>query len=425
MSFPQELFDMVIDEASKLSDKAERTRALVALSLVSRAFRECAQNHLFASIAFNSGRRATVAAGRLLNLLDADPNTETKGLASRITSFSFSSWFLDVKVGNPSLARILEKLFIGEGKPCAISFQFFDSTLWPDLPGTLTQALFQVCHRPRLASLSLSNLHDIPQNFLQNSCVNRLSLFYVSVSASLLPQTLFEVIAAQGHQETLIPEYFDICDENPVLTLLTMSKQVGPAVIFSRLQELRFFPLEGANIPGLTLEEILVGCKDSLKVLAMRIASDGDRGTMLALTLIPRLLNVHTLALHATTTLTETHLSDLATFLQNLAGYCPNLRTVELEFDMSLRRLLRGDDGILQVIEELGCKALDELFEQQQFHGIRKLSLHCRSFLPPALRLSPPVELRTQEEYETLILSRFPHISSRENLKFSVHVTIC
>ncbi|KAF9557089.1 hypothetical protein CPC08DRAFT_67409 [Agrocybe pediades] len=201
-----------------------------------------------------------------------------------------------------------------------------------------------------------------------------------------------------------------------------MSKQVRPAVIFSCLQELQFFLPNRAVNPGLILKEILVGCKESLKVLTMRTGA-GERWTMASL-IIPRLPNVHTLALNATViTLTGTPLSDLATFLQNLTSYCPNLHNVELEFLVSLKWLSQGDEGILLALEGQGCTLLDEVFVQQQFHGVRKLSLHYRPLLP--LSVPSPVELRTQEEYETLILSRFPRISSRENLRFSVHVTIC
>ncbi|KAF9544960.1 hypothetical protein CPC08DRAFT_769965 [Agrocybe pediades] len=192
MSFPQELLDMIIDEACKIPGKEESTRALTSLSLVSRAFRERAHSHLFASITFDGSAQAMEAAQHFLGLLEADHDTDTVGLASKITSFACT--IPDWSDAGP-LVMILNKLFIAEGGPCSLYLSFLHGCGWPSLQGDLAQEIFQVCHRPRLATLSIYFLYDIPRNFLRHSFVKRLSMDHVSTSNSQLPEFWFAEMA--------------------------------------------------------------------------------------------------------------------------------------------------------------------------------------------------------------------------------------
>ncbi|KAF9557078.1 hypothetical protein CPC08DRAFT_764782 [Agrocybe pediades] len=263
MSFPQELSDMIIDEASKIPGKEESTRALTSLSLVSTAFRERAHGHLFASITFDGSARAMEAAQNLLGLLEVDHDTDTLGLASKITSFACSI----PQSGAGPLVMILNKLFIAEGRLCSLHLAFLSPYSWPYLPENLVRAIFEVCHRPRLATLSIDWLYNIPRNFLQHSFVKRLTLDFVSVSDSQLPEFWFAGVARQGHCEAVLLEYLNVSVEKRILPLLTTSPQFDPKTVFSCLQELHFHDIFEDTDLRAQLSEVLSGCQGQLGIL--------------------------------------------------------------------------------------------------------------------------------------------------------------
>ncbi|KAF4613970.1 hypothetical protein D9613_008158 [Agrocybe pediades] len=413
MSLPQELFDMIIDEASRFPNKVERTRALIALALVSRAFRERAHDYLFTSVAFNNQKDTMDAIKRFLGLLEADPNSETIGVASRITSFECCIP-LHATPTDP-LVTVLKKLFIGNGRPASLSLQFICSRRWSSLAEDLAQELFEVCHRPQLASLSIYHLHDIPRNFLRNSFIKRLFLADVSVSDTQLPESLFAGMDDQGHSETGTLEFLHISVEKPILTLLTSSQQSGnSSAVFSHLKELRFFPpTSGEFDPGRNFDKILVGCKERLEILKISLGTETDPLTLLS---FPKLPNLHTFDVTALTP-SETSLSSLAMFLNQTE--CPNLHTIHLRFRISPRVLSLDDEEILPSLDGVGCKVLDDIFAQKKFNHVRKLTLRILCY-----HKSHYPALRTAGKCKTLILSRFPHIATCEHLTFLVDVTI-
>ncbi|KAF9544958.1 hypothetical protein CPC08DRAFT_769963 [Agrocybe pediades] len=415
MSLPQELFDMIIDESFGLPNESERTGALTSLSLVSRTFRERAHNHLFASITFGRGEDPTTAAERFLSLLKDDPNTETTGVASRITWFQ--CW-IPRRNADP-LTGILKKLFIGEGKLCSLSLLFTHSPRirWSSLSEHLAEGVFQVCHRPRLASLSLYNLWDIPRNFLRNTFITRLFLHNVSVLNNQLPESLFAGISGQGQSETVNLQMLHIaCIFNkPVLPLLTTSKEIDPTVNLSELREFRFISHSSKFSSKTILEKILMGSKAHLEILKISFEQAPNRELVLAL---QGHNNLHTFGLTSLSP-SATSLSDMATLLGQ-AEYLPSLQVIKLRFPILPSVLLPDDDGTFLALDSLGSQALDYLFAQKKFCNIRTLTLEVYNYYA----FPPDSHLRTLEEYEALIRSRFPHIATLENLTFSVHVTI-
>ncbi|KAF9557080.1 hypothetical protein CPC08DRAFT_710640 [Agrocybe pediades] len=201
---------MIIDEASKIPGEGESTRALTSLSLVSRAFRERTHSHLFGSITFGGRPQEMEAAQHFLGLLVADQDAETDGLACKIISFSCTI----PPSGVDTLVRILNKLFLAGRRPCSFHLAFVFPTSWLDLPEDLARAIFQVCHRPRLAILSICHLRNIPQNFLRHSFVKHLTLTFVSVPNSQLPESWFGGMAGQGHCETVVLEHLSASFRN-------------------------------------------------------------------------------------------------------------------------------------------------------------------------------------------------------------------
>ncbi|KAF9544959.1 hypothetical protein CPC08DRAFT_755768 [Agrocybe pediades] len=414
MSLPQELFDMIIDEASSHPDGPVRTQILTCLSLVSRAFREHAHNHLFASITIRKARDADVAVGQLFNLLEADPYTDTTGLASRITSFECRISRNNVDY----VVRILEKLFIGDGKPCSLSLRFVLSVgnVWRSSPENLKESLFQVCHRPRLASLSLYHIQDIPRNFLQNSFIKRLSLIDTSTGKTPLPESLFSGIAGQGHFETVTLESLRISTENPVLPLLTTSQKIDPTVIFSKLKKLCLHSHGPEyNDTKINVNQILRGCTGPLEILKLsldNISNDPD------LLILDEHRKLHTLEVNAR----GLPLSHMAKYLDRIV-YPPSLQTIDLRCPAPSILLMPHADRYRasRALDFLACEVLDDMFVQEKFGHVRKLALGIFIEHPPNLDRSLCV---TAEECKARICSRFPRIATHEHFTFLVHVTI-
>ncbi|KAF4613891.1 hypothetical protein D9613_008138 [Agrocybe pediades] len=410
MLLSQELFDMVIDKASYFRpDDRLRTRILVSLSLVSRAFRERAHYHLFASITLRQGEDADRALGRLFSLLESDPSTDTTGVASRI--ISFTCWIAQHNVN--SAVGILKKLFIGNGKPCSLSLRFPLSAGngWSSLPEDLEESLFQVCHRPRLASLSLHRTQRIPRNFLRNSFIKRLHLTDVSVSNTHLPESSFAGIAGQGHSDTVTLESLEGSSKNPILTLLvTASQQIDPTVIFSQLKELHLH-LAGMDF-NMNMDEIIRGCQGPLEILKLSLHTSLAYSDSSEIPLY-RHCNLHTLEVTAVKPSTIP-LSHMAKLLDRI-GYPPSLHTINLCFPAALRNLpMPGDDGPFPALDSLKCQILDNIFMQKKFDRVRKLTL--------GIHEVPPNPLRRSCYGTPDIRSRFPQILTRKNLTFSVHI---
>ncbi|KAF4613885.1 hypothetical protein D9613_008156 [Agrocybe pediades] len=414
MSLPQELFDMIIDEASSHPDGPVRTHILTSLSLVSRAFRERAHNYLFASITVREARDADVAVGQLFNLLEADSDTDTTGLASRITSFE--CWISRNNVN--FVVGILEKLFIGNGNPCSLSLRFVLSigNVWRSSPENLKESLFQVCHRPRLVSLSLYHIQDIPRNFLQNSFIERLSLLDTSIGKTPLPESLFSGIAGQGHFETVTLESLRISTENPILPLLTTSQKIDPTVIFSKLKELRLHSRGPEyNDTKMNVNELLRGCTGPLEILRLRLDISNGPDSLI----LNKHHKLHTLEVIALRSL-AIPLSHMAKHLHRIV-YPPSLQTIDLRFPASPELLmLRADRNY--ALDLLGCETLDGMFVQERFGHVRTLALGIFIKLPHSLHHRSLCV--TAEECEARIRSRFPRIATREHFTFSVHVTI-
>lgn len=190
--FPQELFDLIIDDIIRIHNDSERTQALLKLALVSRPFRDRAHDYLFASVTITGSFKCT--ASRLSNLLEADPLTATRGLASRITSFSCAFYPLDFK----PLAIILSQIFHDgsyEGTHFSRCSLFLNKCPLNGYPSILDKdfafALYEVCHRSRLASLILQNFDFLPLNFLQNTFINHLTLDNTCITETC-PGDLFD-----------------------------------------------------------------------------------------------------------------------------------------------------------------------------------------------------------------------------------------
>ncbi|KAF9557090.1 hypothetical protein CPC08DRAFT_820066 [Agrocybe pediades] len=420
MSLPPELLDMIIDETSRIPNKARRTKALVALSLVSRSFRERAHNHLFASINMNFGRGAEGAimdALRwLLDLMEADPNTTTSGLASRITSFACSP---PCSVGDP-LPGILNKLFLGRGKACTLYISFTSPASWSSLSEDVAQELFNICHRPRLAFLSLWNLRKIPRNFLQHSFIKRLSLNNVSVSKSRLKDSFFAGISDQGHRGAVILESLHFCGEDPILaSLLTTSRrEMEPEVIFSQVQELFLYFLSPQIDPKFSVGEILTRCNGNLETLKMSL--DGRHPNPRTALPFHRFPALHTFEITAINCRSYRPLCDIAIILEQIA-YHPNLQNIELHLMHPLNGPMQNVDAIRVSLEGLGCEALDDLFEKPRFACVRSLSLKFFFKLDHEEEFAGPW---TSADYKFLILWRFPVLSRRWDISLTVDVEL-
>ncbi|KAF4610842.1 hypothetical protein D9613_007184 [Agrocybe pediades] len=274
MSLPQELCDLIIDETSMVTNKTERSRDLVALSLVCKSFRNRAHKHLFESVNLihQLEERKTKTARHLLSLFEVDPCTETSGLASRISSFTCC--FFSPGEDSECLIGVLRTLFNNPDNtkshptPCSLSLISATSMRWSELGDNLLQELSQVCHRPRLASLSIFGFQDFPLHFLRNMSIKRLFISSTSVLRPL-PSVFSAAIGDTGRDRGVILETLDLDHlEPPPGPLLVISEQTNPSVIFSNLKTLRYSLYDHMQD---ALKQILTDCANQLEVLEVTV----------------------------------------------------------------------------------------------------------------------------------------------------------
>jgi len=434
---PQEPFDIIIDEISYTHDQSEWTRGLVDLSLVSKPFRDRAHKHLFASVEINRDNPNTSrTAHQLCKLIQADPFSETSGLASRITSFTYFFQPTDSK----PLAVIFRKLFkdqdddVTHPAPCKLSLYL--GTRWLALDKDLSLALFEVCHRSRLESLSISQFQHIPRNFLRNTCIKHLKLNYTSLSEPL-PEHLFADITGKGHDQAVILESLDVNVRFSVRSILDISQiptlQVSPTVIFSKLQRLSFDLIPTNERMSQALEEILQGASSSLQILTVRISQSP---IIHSYPFTGRLTNLHVASsalggirplplrslpkLHTLVAIchSNSRFFRSCSILLDNEEFCPALQNLELHFD--IRLVLLNEVNLIDHLRSLECDFFDGLFvTQPQFDRICFLTFYfvLDSTVPYLGDQTSP------EALSSLIRSQFPNISTKRNLDFSVVVT--
>ena len=187
-----ELIDLVIERLADISNQDERTKALSSAALVSRALRYQAHRYLFAKVILATSyvppRLPSHVVKRLQSLCDlmcADPNTAMTGVASYISTFEVhisGSFYESSNRGQAYLkptTTILTKIFKAGTSPCSLSLSFplnyASPARWPKYPDLMVP-LLEICKNPRLVSLHLSYIADVPLDLLKGSSVKHLSL---------------------------------------------------------------------------------------------------------------------------------------------------------------------------------------------------------------------------------------------------------
>ncbi|KAF4611119.1 hypothetical protein D9613_007175 [Agrocybe pediades] len=446
--FPQELFDLIVDEVHRFPDKAERTQQLVTLSLVSRTFRDRAHDYLFASVMARNGSVGRRTITQLCKLFAADPLTATRGLASRITSFSCAFHPDDFT----ALAIILRSLF-NDGtiehtrtSPCTLSLSMFprhDFNAQCPAREDMALALFEVCHRRRLKSLFLDNFMFFPQNYLQNASINHLSLNNTRIAVAN-PSDAFFLTDSELPSQSFLPNWPDeghsissirrLEIKSPVLSSISddraLSRYGGilgtygtslkeqekfqpsrPTAAFPRLKTLHFSMMPFSTAMKEALEEILLGASESLEELTMAIFF---RSTV----------SIGSLSLHRLTALRKFTLRDMEgevgffRFVASLLDSEPSstLQDLELVFFFDTRGASLSDESFTETLGTLHCHAFDDMFQTSRFESVRSVTLRVRT------RLSSS-DYQGRNEYASVIRSQFPSIIACDNLVFNVIIT--
>ncbi|KAF9563627.1 hypothetical protein CPC08DRAFT_793058 [Agrocybe pediades] len=406
MSLPQELCDLIIDETSMVTDKTERSRDLVALSLVCKSFRNRAHKHLFESVNLihQLEERKTKTARHLLSLFEADPCTETSGLASRISSFTCC--FFSPGEDSEFLIGVLRTLFNNPDNtkshptPCSLSLISATSMRWSELGDNLLQELSQVCHRPRLASLSIFGFQDFPLHFLRNMSIKHLFISSTSVLRPL-PSVFSAEIGDTGRDQGVILETLDLDHlEPPPGPLLVISEQTNPSVIFSNLNTLRYSLYDHMQD---ALKQILTDCANQLEeVLEVSVLQPNI--SLISFLPVGFLLP-----------------------LLDQKEFCPALQTIDIRCTIQPFMTPPDEQQLLLLLAKLEWDVLDNLFAQPQFDQIHSLKLNCRLVVFGSATYSATYPVRhTADEYAAILRSRLPAVLPRK-FDFSLvdKVTFC
>jgi len=269
--FPEELLDAIVEEVSFLRNDSPPTdgnydpsiRGLTSLALVSRYLRESAHGLLFATVELSDKNKGitmlskSIKSDRIrefLKLVDADPNSESTGLVSRITSFKLQVEF-DYEERATLVSNILSKLFkrkdkkITHPKPCYFSFDGRHNDI-RIFGKQFERRLFKFCRNPRLVGLTLRNLYRVPKNILRKTSVQHLELFNVTlaspfkaVSSSKDVDPLYTIMDDAGrhvHYQAAMPQSIVISSIFPIVQLLDMTRnqKLSTPLLFSKLKSL-------------------------------------------------------------------------------------------------------------------------------------------------------------------------------------------
>ncbi|KAF4621622.1 hypothetical protein D9613_012584 [Agrocybe pediades] len=227
--FPQELFDYVIDEVAKSADshscqEESRAQRLAALALVCIMILPYAGPQTFIREKVrlaNMDKDIQRPRVRLLvELLKANGR-----LASYITSLTLIMHPSDSDVQRDT-AYILRALFNDKDNsaPCSLAVK-----LKGRLEKDTEQALFEICHKPRLASLHLAD-YPFPCNFLKYTFIKPLlSPLYcyqrnMNLLSSVFPQELYDGVIDE------IGKSIDTQD----VQVSTRASQLGTLALVSR-----------------------------------------------------------------------------------------------------------------------------------------------------------------------------------------------
>ncbi|KAF9563626.1 hypothetical protein CPC08DRAFT_748905 [Agrocybe pediades] len=366
-TFPQELFDLIIDETSTFNPEADRTHQLATLALVCKAFCDRAHRHLFASVKIVS-RKSDGKPNRLKRVRQLYKllKVETSALASWITSFTYTFWH--ARDSKSEVAFILRKLFNDYYEnvqthrlltPCFLSLEI--TARWLALGTDLGSALFEVCHRQRLASLTVSHLQHMPSNFFMHSYIKNLALHQISWSEPL-PKVSFEKIVKSREKENTS----NISPSHGASSHVEMSPFIGLPNMKNLVFELNYGTAEVT-----VLQEILLTASASLEFLDVRVGLSATSG----INPIPfnKLRRLRTLTIGQCAVLSG--LSSTHRFLLEGTDFCPSLEKVEVHF------ILRTDDLMAPAVpishhSIAEYTAFDDLFSQPQFSQIQFLTFH-------------------------------------------------
>ncbi|PPQ73260.1 hypothetical protein CVT26_015218 [Gymnopilus dilepis] len=214
-----ELIDLVIERLADISNQDERTKALSSAALVSRALRYQAHRYLFAKVILATSsvppRLPSHVVKRLQSLCDlmcADPNTTMTGVASYISTFEVyisGSFYESSNRGQAYLkptTTILKKIFKTGTSPCSLSLSFplnyASPARWPKYPDLMVP-LLEICKNPRLVSLHLSYIADVPLDLLKDSSVKHLSLERISIGPQRSISSMEQTSEFTEHLESL------------------------------------------------------------------------------------------------------------------------------------------------------------------------------------------------------------------------------
>lgn len=267
LNIPAEVIDLVINEVHHFPEETLRVKTLADTALVSWYFRHRAHTCLFSDIstAHNSSSLSVDRIRRLRELIDADPQSETAGIASYIRS-------LNVYITGPvnrirrvlddgTLAAILRKIFktnhVGD-RLLSLSFSvpgnlrnMFD---WETLNADFLSAFYDLCRNPNLTTLHLAHFINLPRTILHHSFVKNIRL-----SRTRLVEINEEEITEDNAIENLeilksddvvinsleegqaVPlESIDTDHSLPLLDLIDMTPQhdLHPKLAFSQLKKL-------------------------------------------------------------------------------------------------------------------------------------------------------------------------------------------
>ncbi|KAF9555396.1 hypothetical protein CPC08DRAFT_712075 [Agrocybe pediades] len=411
--FPQELFDHVIDEVGKSGQLGNnRAQQLAALALVSRSFRVRAHSHLFKKIELVTKQESR--ARLLVELLEANSQ-----LASYITSLCLVIRFPDPD-SKPALIYIFRALFNEKDNstPCSLSVRLQRLGISWVLEKDMELALFEICHKPRLVSLLVSDYHLFPRNFLKYAFIKHLSLSKVR-GGEPLPEHVFDTVPGRTlcrevvYLESLV-HHHSVHAEALRLLDHASDRSTPPRAVFSQLKklDLSMHPRQSSEKwDGMRDIAVLA---NGLQELSVDIFTAEYATKPIPLHQLPTLRK---LTLRASSL--SNNFSHIPASLRQ-EQLRPTLRdlavTFNIFFSINTREPTDCKELLRRKLEQMHCPLADHFFAvSNSHHGLQS----------PVFTLAIRSRYYKQDEeveYSSIIRAHFPLIVGRADLRFTIIV---
>ncbi|KAF9472045.1 hypothetical protein BDN70DRAFT_998357 [Pholiota conissans] len=447
---PAEVIDLIVDEISQIRDERTRNKALASVALVSWYCRHRAHARLFSNLYITETQRAsgTLRIRSLLQLIEADKESEISGVASYIRSFSVHlvgpTSRIRASLDNGTLASILRRIFkTKDVGPRSLSLSFlprgnlrnvFD---WTTLNADFLSAFHDLCYNPSLTTLHLAHFVNLPRTLLHHSFIKNVRFSKVQLANTDDEDEIPEEargesilddpdISALEEGQAVPLESIDTDHSLPLLFLIDMTPQqiLHPKLAFSQLRCLT------AHINSIEdfhkTRWILINAASTLKKLDIILFTNDEMPETHWRVAFSQLAELKTISVMQNSTSYKhpgrTSIPQICSFMEHFTLH-PNLEEVKISMFLYSHRDLTARTPE-EIFDGHDLSPLDQLFSHARFYTLKRLSVEFKFnlYLPRGNWDIQAFRAASREHVgRSFALTSATHAALAINFKFDIH----